>query len=156
VSLIVFLAVYFCALWVSWLLAVCITKPRHFAQSGRHQRKPRLSRGFKVKSPFQRGVRPAQRRQVGRVRLHGFAGPSPGPLVGVQTARDILGFLSFAPPALRHRGLARRRVAVRWRAVLVLAQGLGDVVAPCGVVLRARRGHRLFRLRVKLVGIGLQ
>jgi hypothetical protein len=33
VSLIVFLAVYFCALWVSWVLAVWVTKPRHFAQS---------------------------------------------------------------------------------------------------------------------------
>jgi hypothetical protein len=64
------------------------------------------------------------------------------------------------PPALRerrHRGLARRLVAVRRRAVFVPAKGLGrrDVVATRGIVLRAPRGHRLFRLRVKLIGIGL-
>jgi hypothetical protein len=56
----------------------------------------------KVKSPFQRGVRPALRRQVGRVRLHGFAGPSPGPLVGVQTAPGHRG-LSFIRAASSSR-----------------------------------------------------
>src|SRR5262249_8803038 len=62
------------------------------------------------------------------------------------------------PPALGergHGGLARRLVAVRRRPVLMLAKGLGPVVATRGVVLRARRGHSLFRLRVKLIGIGL-
>jgi hypothetical protein len=55
----------------------------------------------------------------------------------------------------RHRGLARRLVVVRRRPFLMLAKGLGPVVATRGVVLRARRGYSLFRLRVKLIGIGL-
>ena len=34
VSLIVFLALYFLFLWVSWILAVWVTKPRVATQSG--------------------------------------------------------------------------------------------------------------------------
>ena len=75
--------------------------------------------------------------------------------------RTYLPILELLPPSAlrerRHRGLARHCVAVRRDAVLMLAKGFGplDVMARRGVVLRARRGHRLFRLRVKLIGIGL-
>jgi cation transporter-like permease len=34
VSLIVFLALYFVSLWVAWLLAVWLTKPKHAAPGG--------------------------------------------------------------------------------------------------------------------------
>src|SRR5262249_47246081 len=82
--------------------------------------------------------------------------PSLGPLVGVQTARGCAeqpslngnrrqyacgAFWSFSPPALReccHRGLARRLVAVRRPAVLVLAKG--ERPQPW---LADRRGSRL-------------
>ena len=53
----------------------------------------------------------------------------------------------FPPPVLkerRRRGLARRLVAVRRRPVLILAKGLGPVVATRGVVLtRAPRSPPL-------------
>src|SRR5205807_4801565 len=61
--------------------------------------------GASSQSPFQRGS-PRPARRVGQVKLHGLAGPSPGPLVGVtnRPSDDVLLETRRQRPACRSGG----------------------------------------------------